>query len=245
MRSLSHEKFILTPIFNILKEASLAIDSLNVGIESHTLRDSIMQSTVLRMTGASEQKLKCIMWEIASYDFTFRYENIFQKPLGECSSYDDKKKMFKAICDMLEENDIQTQFDANIKNSIIDKAHKDLVTLLTDSAFEYWYERDFKVFIESPLTITTSTFVFGESGKLQLIGSVLQEFYKKTVYRQRNRYAHNLLSYQMNVPTLTTLADKNYESANHFKIFSMLILLDEIFMELFRRFMMLKNEHTY
>jgi uncharacterized membrane-anchored protein len=45
---------------------------------------------------AQEQKMKCIGWELATYDYEYRYK-FTQKPLGECSSYDEKEKIFNDI----------------------------------------------------------------------------------------------------------------------------------------------------
>ena len=69
-----HTKFILTPVFEILKDCVNATKGIGTGIETYPLCDYIMQTTFLKMTGASEQKLKCILWEIATNDYTFRYE---------------------------------------------------------------------------------------------------------------------------------------------------------------------------
>ena len=38
------------------------------------LKDYFLSSIFLRMTGAQEQKLKCICWEIATHNYDFRYE---------------------------------------------------------------------------------------------------------------------------------------------------------------------------
>ena len=56
----------------------------------------------------------------------------------------------------------------------------------------------------------------------------------KDMYEQRNRLAHNTLSYQQNLPTLTKLVNETQESRNHFIWFGLLTLIDNIFMELYR-----------
>ena len=67
-----HEKFILMPMDNILKEAVLASSGIGTGIETYPLCDYIIQSIFLKMTGYQEQKMKCIAWEIATNDFEYR-----------------------------------------------------------------------------------------------------------------------------------------------------------------------------
>ena len=93
-----HTKFILTPVFEILKDCVNATKGIGTGIETYPLCDYIMQTTFLKMTGASEQKLKCILWEIATNDYTFRYE--FLRPqtnYGECSRMEEKNKVFRDL----------------------------------------------------------------------------------------------------------------------------------------------------
>ena len=93
---MNHNNFILSPIGEILKDMVSASSGVGNGIESFPLLDYIMQATFLKMTGAQEQKMKCIGWELATYDYEYRYK-FTQKPLGECSSYDEKEKIFNDI----------------------------------------------------------------------------------------------------------------------------------------------------
>ena len=92
-----HNEFIQTPIFNILQECVLACNGLDDNIETQPLHEYIMQSVFLKMTGASEQKLKCICWEMATEDYEYRYDFLNNKKYGECSSYDEKSKIYKDI----------------------------------------------------------------------------------------------------------------------------------------------------
>ena len=55
-----HTDFILTPLMEVLKDGVDACTSMPVGIENGALGEYFMQSLFLRMTGAQEQKLKCI-----------------------------------------------------------------------------------------------------------------------------------------------------------------------------------------
>ena len=56
----------------------------------------------------------------------------------------------------------------------------------------------------------------------------------ENMFNQRNRLAHNTLSYQQNLPTLTKLVNETQESRNYFIWFGLLTLIDNIFMELYR-----------
>ena len=88
MRNNTHTKFILTPILSILKESIIACRGIGIGIETQALSEYVLQTTFLKMTGALEQKMKCICWEIASNDYEYRYQYL-KKNYGECSSYKD------------------------------------------------------------------------------------------------------------------------------------------------------------
>ncbi|MEQ7194266.1 hypothetical protein [Enterococcus avium] len=61
----------------------------------------------------------------------------------------------------------------------------------------------------------------------------LKEKYEK-LYTQRNKLAHNTSSYQQNLPTLKTLINEDDESRNYFVWFSLLLLIDNIFIEMYK-----------
>lgn len=94
-----HSKFIKTPIFEILKDGVNACRGIGCGMEAYPLRDYILQSLFLRMTGAQEQKLKCICWEMATNDYGYRYEfiNTGKKDFGEFSKYEQKSKVYTLL----------------------------------------------------------------------------------------------------------------------------------------------------
>lgn len=58
----------------------------------------------------------------------------------------------------------------------------------------------------------------------------------KDMYDQRNRLAHNTLSYQQNLPTLAKLVNETQASRNYFIWFGLLTLIDNIFIELYRHY---------
>lgn len=100
MRNNTHTKFILTPILSILKESIIACRGIGIGIETQTLSEYVMQTIFLKMTGALEQKMKCICWEIASNDYEYRYQYL-KKNYGECSSYEDKNHVYKDLIEAI------------------------------------------------------------------------------------------------------------------------------------------------
>lgn len=88
-----HTPFILTPLSAIIKEAAGAIANLGVGIDSYPLRDYFLRSLFLKLSGAQEQKCKCICWDMATYDYEYRYETYSHWTLGECSNLKDKNRI--------------------------------------------------------------------------------------------------------------------------------------------------------
>lgn len=92
-----HSDFILAPVSNILCDTSTITQSMSWGIEMYPLWDNIMQSIFMKMTGAQEQKMKCICWEIATIDFDLRRDIYFSWNLNECSQITDKRKVLNFL----------------------------------------------------------------------------------------------------------------------------------------------------
>ena len=67
----------------------------------------------------------------------------------------------------------------------------------------------------------------------ELLESILIEEYK-TLYNQRNRIAHNTVSYQQNLPDFSVLREEKDCSRNYFLWFSILLLIDNIFIEVYK-----------
>lgn len=57
-----------------------------------------------------------------------------------------------------------------------------------------------------------------------------------SMYRHRNRCAHNLLSYQDNLPSFNKINSENYKYENWFIRFFVLCLLDEIFIHFYEKY---------
>ena len=240
-----HTKFILTPIFDILEDCVNATKGIGKGVENYPLYDYIMQTTFLKMTGASEQKLKCILWEIATDDFDFRYD-FLKSSYGECSKLEDKNKVFKVLKEQiihlnLCDECLKNVFTDNIKLQIQKKATQNIIDLLQQTVLVSWQEKQFLFFktnSSSYLDINQYCNFSIDGGKNQKLSLLEKSIdYDKLVWKQRNRCAHNLKSYQVNLPSLSAIRDKNYDYENYFFRFSILILLDEIFMKIYSEYL--------
>lgn len=244
MRNGMHTKFILTPIFEILEDCINATKGIGDGIGSYPLCEYIMQTTFLKMTGASEQKLKCILWELATNNFEFRYDFLKNpQKYGEYSSFDQKKNVFKDLKEEIKRlctsgDDLENIFDNKEKVKIKEMATKKIIDLFENSNIAKWQEKRFLLFTKkSNNFLTTSSFCNYDKkdGNLNLIEQSLN--FENIVYQHRNRCAHNLTSYQTNLPRLSVLIDKNYDYQNYFFRFSILVLLDEIFMKMYKTYL--------
>ena len=293
MRFNSHDRFILTPILNILRDTVNACAGIGNGLESQSLCEYVLQTTFLKMTGASEQKLKCICWEMATNDYGYRYKYL-KKNYGECSSFSDKNKIYKDIVGMIsklapdfnvdnifddvdvlskEKEIVAEKIKVAISNSEKKKNRKLTETeiqKLNEGMMRYYTKKihDDKEHSESVRVILFESIqekiesVIGHSLVAQweqhnylnyrkgwkrlskydyaggtLLCQELQKFFNDYVYAHRNRCAHNLLSFQNNLPTLKTLTDEGFVYDNYYFRFSMLILIDEVFVRLYKAYM--------
>jgi len=226
-----HSDFILTPIYTILSEVSAANAAVGDGIETYPLSEYIFQSVFLKMTGFQEQKMKCIVWELATNDYVYRYKRFSQDQLGECSKYDEKKKVYLDLIQAIKVFDrtfvVSNQLDRRaIRRETIDEMKYVFLT----SNLSGWNESLAGEFFAKHGDIIKDTYFALPDNLLE---NVLQERYE-LLYRHRNRCAHNTLSYQENVPTLLEILDKSYQHDHYIMRFILLSLIDKVSIELYK-----------
>ena len=229
-----HEKFILTSISSIPQETLISCTPLHNGINSYPLCEYIMQTTFLKMTGASEQKIKCILWELATDNY------------GECSNYESKEKAFQNLLKCISKNNSLFEISESEKQILLDKSISSCNSLFDNSIFSSWLPKENLEYKQIIKRITTKQF-YQKLGKTIMLLSKkdnlsepekennLRDMFDST-YEHRNRCAHNLLSYQDNLPSLDKLKKENYKYDNWFLRFFILILLDNIFIYLFKEY---------
>ena len=227
-----HEKFILSPMSAILEEAVISISGIGIGIETYPLCDYIMQSIFLKMTGYQEQKMKCVAWEIATNDFDYRRRLLNNEDkLGECSTYESKNKIYKALCRQIELNsDIFT--DTAMKKRVKDNSYNFVENIFKNTNLEFWNYKSFKQFLGND--IIKETQYLNKSENL-LENKIMDEY--SALYNERNRIAHNTLSYQQNLPDFNVLRDETKYSRNYFLWFAILLLIDNIFIEIYKKYL--------
>lgn len=230
-----HRDFILMPIDKILKEAVFATNAVGFTIKAYPLYDYIMQSIFIKMTGFQEQKLKCIVWELATDDYEYRYRKLSNK-LGECSSYDDKNNIYKEMKEAIVKYNSEFEMEDffSDKNAILNFARERINIIFKDS---HLMSCQLKSFFQSlnilnslPPKLLLEKHLFEDE-------SILKNIYTKYLYIARNKIAHNTLSYQQNLPTLKVLKDENYKYENYFLWFAILVLIDEVFLRLYKKYL--------
>lgn len=237
-----HKKFILSPIKDILEEGISASIGIGDGIEAYPLCDYVMQSVFLKMTGAQEQKMKCICWELASNDYEYRYYRFTLNKLGECSNSKEKKEVYK---DLVEQIIIRGSIkfdDINInKLEILNRTKAEIENAFSSTNLLIWSKKSFDEYTQIWEGISEDYFASSGKNLFSNISNIsggngisLEEMYDKYLYKHRNRVAHNTLSYQQNLPTLKTLVQDGYQYNNYFIYFAILVLIDNIFIELYK-----------
>lgn len=244
-----HDKFIKTPITVEIKDAIYATQSIGNGIETFSLNEYMMHSLFLRMTGFQEQKMKCIAWEMGTDDFEFRRKLLNDLNLGEYSTYKSKNTIFQELVSIINNNsgDLSTFFDKKFKDKVTGDTLSDIENLFRKSNFPVWNERKYKYFLShGNELINSKQILISQSDKYFLFQNKgdLINYYDNELYRHRNRLAHNLTSYQENLPSLVKLKSEDDSSRNYFMYFAVLTLIDSIFIKLYEEFRKAIDEHN-
>lgn len=230
-----HTDFIISDIFDVVDDAIMSTSSIGQNIAHYSLCEYLFQSVFLRLTGYQEQKLKCILWEIASDDLDFRYKYLSGSvKVNECSQLSDKNVVYDTLKKTLEDKNHPFLFPDEIEiNRQISEIKDNLISKFETSVFRKWLPREYSRFIEFSSNIRykrdgyfTLKSIFGGD-------NYLNEAFDK-LYRHRNRCAHNLLSYQSNVPKLLDFTKDVDGSDNYFTRILLLCMIDNVFTRMFK-----------
>jgi len=236
----NHNDFILKPITAVLNEGVNASRGIGSGIETYPLYDYISQSVFLKMTGFQEQKMKCIYWELASNDYDYRRVLLSNEDkLGECSSYKDKSNIYKRLVEQIRNYDSEFNVTNVEKKKIRKGTALKIKEIFSNTNLFIWGQGAFNNYeliwksIENKHFATENNSLFPEIKN----GISLKFIYENHLYKHRNRVAHNTHSYQQNLPTLKTLVNENYIYENYFLWFALLVLIDNIFIDLYKKYL--------
>jgi len=217
---MKHKEFILTPLVSLIEKTLLPLDMYKGQMSSYAIKEYVLQTLLFKLTGCMEQKAKCILWDIATHDFEFRRVFLEDKQ-RKYSKYDERIEVYITLLQQVgkiketRKNDLLTQLKV-FKEEVLEKSinkmglPRDLHDLEIKNLF------DIKRWAVNCL--------FDNS---------LHEIYKQ-LYNHRNRCAHNVLSYQGNAMPPQKIKDLG--GYNYASWFTLLVLMDMIYMELYTEF---------
>lgn len=237
-----HTDFILSPLSDILKEGFLACQAVGDGIESYPLCDYVLQSLFLKLTGAQEQKLKCICWDLATKDYDYRYEYLNRKNYGECSEYKAKNGIYLDLIDEIKKKEKNFEPKSIIEESLLIRSLNKSAAMYKSSVMSSWQRTEFNFYSNNVKSLFKQSQIGNDK---KLFESQLQQHYTDIVYKHRNRCAHNALSYQRNKPDLDYLANKDFLYHSYFFMYTTLILIDDIFIALYEKYLSLYRDNYY
>ena len=235
-----HSGFILSSLSDILREGNSACRGIGDEMASFALSEYVMQTIFIKMTGALEQKMKCICWDMATKDYEYRYEYLNKKKYGECSDWNSKNGIYNDLIENIEKQDQGFRLSSLISADFLNKILNEVENIFQHSDMSVWQNRQYVCFIEKYKETFKANQIGLDKQKgakgYKLFESDLQQLFEKAIYKHRNRCAHNTLSYQSNKPDLESLAEDNGINNNYFFRYALLILMDEIFIALFRKY---------
>lgn len=228
--------FIFSPLSDLLAESADAIRVAEAGMMGYQMADWVMPTVFLRMTGAQEQKLMCIYWDLGSLDLDQRYQRYSGK-MGGMSCYDEKFKVCIELLSYIVRNDQNYNPATDIdRQTLMDESKHRVEVICGNSVMKEWYASEYKDFEDATVMFNPNELVVWNSEKQKctaLLGGQLYSAFD-ALYHYRNRCAHNSTSYQMNFPKFQVLSGSYAIYENYFIRFYILILLDMLFVHLYR-----------
>lgn len=250
MKRDEHITYINGRLINLLKEVVCTANHLGNGMEANMVNGYLFQSLFLQMTGAQEQKMKCICWELATDDLAYRYKRYYDGwRLNQCSTLEDKTTVYKDLLAAIHKVDPTYKLfpDIHAKQNFINEVFLSVCGIFDKSNIIEFHKKkfsEFKVFFDgiNASNIAPSVKdIFTRGNKDFPVSQVTRDTEMFAVYsllyKQRNRCAHNTLSYQLNLPSLKELRDQKYQKYDNIFIFyTTLVIIDEIFRKLFGKY---------
>lgn len=119
--------------------------SIGNGIEISAINDYIFPSLFLQMIGAQEQKLKCVVWDLANRDLQYRYERYQIWNLGECSAIKEENSVYADIINHIHlQNPIYKMFADEIeKKRFLEQIFDEVDKLFSSSNLLYTHHHQY------------------------------------------------------------------------------------------------------
>lgn len=222
-QAMKHKDFILTPLSSLIEKTLHPLDLYKRQVCNNIMKEYILQTLFMKLTGCMEQKSKCILWDIATHDFEYRRDFLRDNSKqGEYSTYDSKNMVYKILIERVK------QIDETRKGELLNNLKDFKDNILEKSILKVWLPRELRGLKIKEL------FAIRRWAGDSLIESPLNNETYESLYKHRNRCAHNVLSYQGNVMSpqkIKEMGDTNYATW-----FTLLVLIDMIYMDLYEKF---------
>lgn len=229
-----HRRFILSSPLQILREGIFATAPIGDDMRLLAAAEYIMQSIFIKLTGYQEQKCKLILWDLGCFNNEIRYDLMRGGiPIKEGSNLTDKTTVLSKIIETAAFLEIKIpDFETDTKKAIIEDTYKEYYSLISESMFAVVWPREL-VQLESYGKVCLSN-ANSYLDQLLMIGDEKIKMAYDQTYNHRNRCAHNLLSYQENVPTLAQRRNDANGTDNYFCMIFNLLLIDKAFTTLYK-----------
>lgn len=186
--------FIKTSVIEVLQEGVAAVDCMqDCSLDNFPVMQYVLQSLFLKMTGFGEQKLRFIIWEIASYDLEFRYKLLKGDcSFGEFSQLSDKKNVYTKLLREIKALGVVDILTDDVKNHLLQEVKIEMNTTFENASIKDAFPDDYERFLTFLNSWNKDSFAKGN----ELLKDNLVPIYSEYIYKQRNSCAHNTLSYQ-------------------------------------------------
>lgn len=245
-----HRTYIRSSLMNLFKETIYTLNHLGKGMEFFAVSNQLLNTLFLQMTGAQEQKMKCICWELATDDLDYRYKRYYEKwDLNQCSTLKDKGCVYEDLMSAIKkkEEGYKLFVDKAAKETFRDDLYNQFVNVMNSTNIICLYKDEYEKFkavfqnidVNSILPSDKQIFKKGDGNAPVEKATSETELFAiyHLLYRHRNRCAHNTLSYQLNLPHLNMLRNEKFQKYNNIFLFlATLLMIDEIFRKLFEKY---------
>lgn len=260
-----HVEFIQTPLYQILDEVCGILADSSGRMLSNISAEYILYSTFLKLTGAQEQKLKCVCWEIATDNYEFRYEWLSgQFSQGECSRLEDKNKILSKLLTLIRLKEdsftISNTDKSTIVNDVIWHVEQFYETSMVGHTMNRTHQEEFALWKKTFDIIRNNPQIICEitaSEKAPIKIAQKKDQYPKALkealplgleelyllqYKHRNRCAHNTTSYQeTDMALFRNLGKVDLYRYNYLIFFSLLLMIDDITIRLYNKYLQTCN----
>lgn len=156
---------------------------------------------------------------------------VYNDPLDEIKKRDESFSVNNALKNQILTNwrtTTQTLFDGSLLVRNFKNSYVEYLSMLA-SVNEKWIMNDTQ--------LLTKQNILPEAETRVTCGQALNGIFVKYVYRERNHCAHNIRSYQHNLPSLKAMIAQDYKLQNYFLYMSVMLLLDTINVKLFETYL--------